>query len=182
LSIWLLVAGLVLLIIAAIAGISDNIPAITAMLVGLLAVVMGVIFRMRKSGDRSLSRQILYWTPRALCMVFAGFISIFALDVFSESKGIGETLLALVMHLIPTILIVAMLIVSWRREWVGGIVFFALAILYVATAWRRFPLSTYFLIAGPLVLMSVLFFWNWIARDVLRPKSDSDQASPSTVG
>ena len=43
----------------------------------------------------------LFWTPRILCIVFALFLSLFSLDVFGEGYGFWETLLALLIHLVP---------------------------------------------------------------------------------
>ena len=106
-------------------------------------------------------KQILFWSPRALSILFALFISIFALDVFSEGYDFWKTLLALTIHLIPSIIILLFLIIAWRWEWIGGIVFLILAISYIVMAWRRFPLSVYIVIAGPMVIKSILFFVNW---------------------
>jgi hypothetical protein len=69
------------------------------------------------------AKQLLFWTPRILSLLFALFISLFALDVFSEGHGFWKTLLALLMHLIPTAVILIVLAISWNREWVGGILF-----------------------------------------------------------
>ena len=33
---------------------------------------------------KSISKRLLYWVPRILAILFATFISIFALDVFGE--------------------------------------------------------------------------------------------------
>src|SRR3972149_926886 len=120
--------------------------------------------------ERPLKR-LLYWTPRVLCMLFAAFISIFAADVFGEGRGFWQTALALLMHLIPTFLIVAILVVSWRREWIGGILFIALGVLYIVWAWNRpFGIwSTFLMIAGPPVLTGALFLLNWRYRAELRP-------------
>jgi hypothetical protein len=164
----LLAAGCVLLVTAFLIGISDNLPGIISMLAGFLAVVLGVVYRFAKSGGRKPSQQLLYWAPRALCIVIAVFISMFALDVFGEGKGFWETTLALLMHLIPTYVILILLAVSWRREWIGGVFFPALGAFYLIKFWGRFPVSTYFLIAGPVFLLGGLFLLNWVYRRQLR--------------
>ena len=64
----------------------------------------------------------LYWTPRILGIIFAVFISIFALDVFGEYK-FPEVLIALFMHLVPTYLVLGALLVAWKWEKIGGILF-----------------------------------------------------------
>jgi hypothetical protein len=111
---------------------------------------------------------LLYWPPRVLCLLFAGFISLFALDVFSEGYGFWETALALLMHLVPTGVLILVLVIAWRWEWVGGVLFAALGVIYMVWAWGRFHPSVYVTIAGPLVLMSYLFFLNWSYRDEIR--------------
>ncbi|MGD0350866.1 MAG: hypothetical protein ABSB84_11240 [Verrucomicrobiota bacterium] len=114
-------------------------------------------------------KRLLFWTPRILCVLFASFLSIFAADVFGEGYGFWKTILALLIHLIPTWIILAVLAISWRREWVGGILFIALGALYLVEFWGRFHWSAYLCISGPLLLLGVLFFLNWLHRRELRP-------------
>jgi hypothetical protein len=114
------------------------------------------------------ARRLLFWAPRVLSILFAAFLSLFALDVFDEGFGFWGTILALLMHLVPSFLVVAVLAVAWYREWVGGIVFIALGVWYVVSVWGRFPLTTYLVIAGPLVLVGALFLLNWQYRAELR--------------
>jgi hypothetical protein len=169
----LLAVGCILLVIAFLIGINDNPPGIASMLVGFFAVVLGIVYRFGKPGKRKPAQQLLYWAPRALCVVYALFISLFALDVFNEGKGFWGTSLALLIHLVPTLLVLILLAVSWRREWIGGILFVLLGVLYVVWAWHK-PFgvwSTLLMIAGPLVLTGALFLLNWRYRDELRGKS-----------
>jgi hypothetical protein len=80
--------------------------------------------------------RLLLWAPRILCILFAVFVSLFALDVFGEGYGFWETVLAPLMHLIPTIIVVFMLLIAWRWEWIGGILFIALGMLYIIVFWE----------------------------------------------
>lgn len=121
---------------------------------------------MRISNRRSAT--LIFWIPRTICILFACFISLFALDVFAEYYSFWETVLAFLMHMIPTAMVVLVLVVAWRWEWVGGVLFAALGFLYIFAAWGRFPLSVYFTIAGPQFLMSYLFFLNWRYKDEIR--------------
>jgi hypothetical protein len=116
-------------------------------------------------------RRLLFWTPRVLTILFAVFISVFALDVFDEHLSLGRTLLALAMHLIPTALIVVALVVAWRWEWVGAILFFALGAAYIVSMHERAHWDWYALIAGPLFLVGVLFLLNWRNRAQLRAQT-----------
>ena len=115
-----------------------------------------------------ITRRLLYWTPRILCIAFAMFISMFALDVFSEHLSFWRTLLALSIHLIPTYIMIIFLVLAWKWEWVGGVGFAALGLLYIIMFRGCFPLSIYFVIAGPAFAIALLFIFNWIYRKELR--------------
>ncbi|MCF7810602.1 hypothetical protein K9N50_06405 [bacterium] len=115
---------------------------------------------------------VLYWSPRVLCILFAAFISLFALDVFEAGKSVAEILIALAMHMIPTAIIVIVLIVSWKWEWVGAIIFTAMGAFYIIDAWGKFPIVAYFAISGPAFLIGILFLLNWKYRAELREELD----------
>jgi len=115
-------------------------------------------------------KRVLFWTPRVLCILFAMFLSLFTLDVFSEGCGFWETILALLIHLVPVYIVVIVLVIAWRREWVGAILFIALALFYLVWSWGRFHWSAGLGISGPLVLIGVLFLFNWIYRAQLRTR------------
>ena len=112
---------------------------------------------------------VLYWAPRILSIIFAGFIGLFALDVFNEGHGFWETLLALAMHLIPTALIVIVTVLAWRWEWIGTLGFLGLGIWYLWLDWGRGNWAAYMLILGPLFLIAILYLSNWLWRAKLRP-------------
>lgn len=165
--------GCGVLVFASLIGISDNPPGIVAMFAGFFAIVLGIVFHFGHSGKLKPAHQMLYWAPRALCIAFAVFISLFALDVFNEGKGLWGTVLALLMHLVPTFLIIILLLVSWRREWIAGILFLLMAVLYIVWAWHK-PFAVWWsllLMIGPLVLTAALFLVNWHYREQLRGQS-----------
>ena len=113
---------------------------------------------MRK-GDK-----ILYWVPRVLGIIFAAFISIFALDVFGEGYGFWGTIFAFLMHLVPTFLVVGALLAGWRWEWPGGVFFIGLAVFYMVIFRRELDPVIFLLIPGPLSLIGVLFLVNWFRK------------------
>ena len=99
--------------------------------------------------------RLLYWTPRILAILMAAFISIFALDVFEEGKSIGEIALALLIHLVPTMILVIALVVAWKRERVGGWLFLFLGVAMAAVS--RLEWAALVMISLPLVVTGALF-------------------------
>jgi hypothetical protein len=111
-------------------------------------------------------RRLLFWSPRVLCIAFAIFLSLFALDVFNEGLGVWKTILALSIHLIPTAFVVVVLALSWRWEWVGGLLYIAAGTRYLFLA-RGHP-PWVLVISGPLFIVGALFLVNWWKRAEIR--------------
>ena len=116
-------------------------------------------------------RRTAFWTPRIICILFALFLVIFSFDIFEEAHGFWDIVVGLLMHNIPTFALFITLYFAWRREWIGTVVFTGLGLLYVWWAWGRFPLVNYFIIAGPLFLLAIMFLLNWIYRAQIRPSA-----------
>jgi len=116
---------------------------------------------------------VFNWFPRILCILFALFISLFALDVFSEGHSLLKSIWAFIIHLIPSYIIVITLVISWKREWIGALIYTVLGIAYIIMAWGRFPISVYLLIAGPLFLIGILFGFRWVYKGEDKLKKDA---------
>lgn len=114
------------------------------------------------------TKRFLFWTPRVICILFAAFISIFALDVFEEYSG-WRLLGALAMHLIPTGLVLAILAFAWKWEWVGSLACAGLGAFYLYWSWGRFGWQAPLFIAGPLFVLALLFGVGWVKRKELHP-------------
>lgn len=114
-------------------------------------------------------KRLLFWAPQLLCVLFAVFVAIFALDVFSEHYGFWKTILALLIHLIPSGIILGILAISRRWEWAAGVLLIGLAAWYVSTAWAHWDWCL--VIGGPLILIGALFLIDWRLRaHVLHPQ------------
>lgn len=108
----------------------------------------------------------LLWAPRILTILFAIFISFFAFDVFGQGTGFWKTLLALMMHLIPTFLLVIILIFSWKRPWIGGISFILLGIAYIIWSSHAGRGASFVYII--LFIVSILFLASWLLRKPIK--------------
>src|SRR5579859_1447333 len=100
--------------------------------------------------------RLLFWSPRILAILFAIFLSVFALDVFSEPRGFWRTALALAIHLIPAATVLLVLAAAWQWERVGALLFALLAGIYAYQVLPMHP-SWAAAISGPLVAIAALF-------------------------
>ncbi len=99
----------------------------------------------------------LYWLPRIVSILFILFISAFALDVFSEPNWP----LALFMHLIPSFFLIAITIVAWKNELLGGFLFLLIGFaLLIFTHFEALIIGIPAFVIGALFLGKKYFFKN----------------------
>ena len=67
--------------------------------------------------------RIYHWLPRVICILAILFISLFALDAFQPDLTIWQQIGDFLVHLIPSFILTALLLVAWKWEYVGGIIF-----------------------------------------------------------
>lgn len=114
---------------------------------------------------RGNQSKFVYWAPRVLSILFILFLAMFSLDVFEGGRGFWETALAFLMHNIPVFILTAVLIISWKYEIVGGIVFILAGLLYIVSLLRN-PFEWYMLawaaqISGIAFFIGILFLIGW---------------------
>jgi hypothetical protein len=110
----------------------------------------------------------IYWTPRILSIIFLCFLTIFSLDVFEPGLSAGQIALGLFMHNIPVLVLLVVLLIAWKYEIVGGIVFILAGIAYIISTLTRVPwyiaISWSMIIAGPAFFIGILFLVNWYKK------------------
>jgi hypothetical protein len=112
---------------------------------------------------RAASGRLLLWSPRVLGILVSLFFGVFALDALSPGTPFVEALPGFLLHLVPAAVLLAIVGVSWRREWIGGTAFVGLAVLY-ATTMARGRIDWMLVISGSLMVVGVLFLWSWRHR------------------
>lgn len=70
-----------------------------------------------------LSKNVIHWLPRVICILAILFISMFALDAFDSEKTIWQQIGDFLMHLIPSFVLTILLIIAWKKELIGGTIF-----------------------------------------------------------
>ena len=99
-----------------------------------------------------MTKKWLFWLPRILGIVFPIFISTFALDVFGAGYLWYEVIMALLVHLVPTYIAVAILLIAWKWPQIGSLFYFAAGLFYFLMVWQIENWIAILLITGPLFL------------------------------
>jgi hypothetical protein len=112
--------------------------------------------------------KFIYWAPRVLSIMFLLFLAMFSLDIFSMRLSPWETAVGLFMHNIPVLVLAIILLISWKYEIIGGIVFILAGLLYMTMVLKNpfegYAISYSLIIAGPAFLVGILFIINWIKK------------------
>lgn len=108
----------------------------------------------------------IYWIPRILSILFILFLAMFSLDVFGNNYTFWETIVGLFMHNIPSLILLVVLIISWKYELVGGISFILAGLGYIIMLllnnnFELFMLTWSIFISGPAFLIGILFLIGW---------------------
>lgn len=116
---------------------------------------------------------VIFWSPRILAIIFILFLSLFSLDIFDGNYGFWGTIVGLFMHNIPSLILLVILLISWKYEIVGGIAFILAGLLYIVSlAMRIFPNPPFewehlfwsLQISGPAFLVGILFLIGWFKK------------------
>jgi hypothetical protein len=121
------------------------------------------------------SNKLLYWSPRILAILAISFVSLFALDAFHPGEPLATQLAHFFMHMIPSFVLLAILLIAWRWEFVGGIIF---ALIGVVTSPLIFmhnyrmndsiglSLLIILMITIPFIVIGGLFIWHHYRKKI----------------
>jgi len=104
-----------------------------------------------------MTKKLLYWTPRILAILAILFMMMFSMDCF-EMEG-KDALICLFMHNIPAFIIIIVLIIAWKWELIGGVLFVA-AFIAAGIFFKSFtgnPASL--MVISPFLLVGILFIF-----------------------
>lgn len=117
------------------------------------------------------SVRILHWMPRIICMIVILFISKFALNALESYLTIWQQILLVLVHLIPAVALVGLLIIAWKWELIGGILFTLAGLGLAPVIYQHnynmdqsmgMSLGFVMLFALPLVIIGMLFILSFI--------------------
>jgi hypothetical protein len=138
----------------------------------------------KKNVETKKKKDWIYWTPRIVSIAFVLFLVLFSFDVFGQGYGFWGTILAFLMHNIPVIILLVVILIAWKYEIVGGIVFILGGVLYIArllaVAFMNPPFQWYVItwsleIAGPAFFIAILFFINWARKRKEKSKKNKNK-------
>ena len=118
-----------------------------------------------------MANKILYWLPRILAIFAILLMMMFSFDVFSGEGPVGKKLLGFLAHNIPVFILIIVLVVAWKYEIIGGVIFIVLSVA-MAIYFHAFTGN-----AGSLMIVSPFFITGilFILHHVLTGKGKQEQ-------
>jgi len=118
-------------------------------------------------------KPFLYWLPRILCILAIVFISLFALDAFQPELTVWQQIQAFLMHLIPSFILLLFLLIAWKWELIGGVIFVLIGLVlspfvYMhnynmnGSVWMSIGIIA--MITFPFILVGILFILGHIVN------------------
>ena len=110
--------------------------------------------------------RVLHWTPRILCILAILFISLLAMDSFGSDLTFRQQLGEFLLHLVPSYILVILLIIAWKWELIGGIIFALTGLVFSPVIFQHnykmngsvwASLETVFFITIPFFIVGILF-------------------------
>ncbi len=120
-----------------------------------------------------ISINVLHWMPRIICILAILFISLFALDSFGPNLTVWQQIGAFLIHLIPTFVLIALLIVAWKWEYIGGIIFIIIGLGLSPFIFKHnynmnhsvgMSLGIILMVTFPLVVVGILFIMSYFMK------------------
>lgn len=120
----------------------------------------------------------LHWTPRIICILAILFISLFALDAFDPALTIWQQVGAFLMHMIPSFVLTALLVIAWKWEYIGGIIFTLIGVVFTPIIFMHnykmnnsieMSMTVVIMITIPFIIVGILFIVNHFDKKRKKP-------------
>lgn len=127
----------------------------------------------------STTIKIFHWLPRIISILAILFVSLFALDAFEPGLTFWQQIGAFLIHLIPSFILLAILVVAWKWENIGGIIFIVIGLALSPFVFNMnykmnhsiwMSLGIILMITIPFVVVGILFLVSYNKKKKLLSK------------
>lgn len=129
-----------------------------------------------------------HWIPRILCIISIVFISFFAFDAFNIDHSAWKQTSDFLINMIPSLILLAILLLAWQRELIGGIMFTLIGIAlmpYIYTTHYEINQSAWITlgivcrITLPFLIVGVLFIISFFKKRFAKKESTQEEPEQS---
>ena len=90
-------------------------------------------------------------------VLYALTLLVFAVDVFNKEQGVSQTVFDVCLHRVPTVVVLLFVFVGYKKPLIGAVICLVSGLIYVITGWCNMHWTAHVLIAGPLLVLCMLY-------------------------
>jgi hypothetical protein len=104
-----------------------------------------------------MKSKFLQWIPRIIAIGAILFMMLFSLDCFEEGNPWDQNMICFFMHNIPSYVCILALVIAWKWEAIGGVIFVAIFIAggIFFNSFKGNPASL--IVIVPFLIVGILF-------------------------
>ncbi len=121
--------------------------------------------------------RFIHLAPRIAAIAIIFFVSLFSLDVFDMEGTPLQLAGAFLMHSLPSIVMIVLLVIAWKRPVVGFVAFLLAGLFFLRFVFLGGGLGHFLLFSGPLLLVSVMFYLDWRWKYPADPAAEIQKAA-----
>jgi len=103
-----------------------------------------------------------------MAIIIIVFMALMSLDVFSPGLSAGQIAIGLFMHNIPMLILLVVLLISWKYEIVGGIAFILAGLTYIIVLFMNqfewYKVAWAVQLSGPAFFVGIMFLLGWFKK------------------
>jgi len=124
--------------------------------------------------------KLLHWIPRIIIILAILLLSLLSVDAFSPGLTLFQQLGGFFMHMIPSFALTGLLIVAWKRELPGGILFILIGLGFSPFIYSHnfkmnhsvgMSLVTVLILNLPFIIAGILFIISYHVKKKARQQS-----------
>ncbi len=100
---------------------------------------------------------LIVWISRLSLIIYSLMITLFAFDVFDSNDPLLYQIGGFFMHILPSLLLLLILILTWKRPLPAGILFLLAGIVFTYIFHTYMNFVTFIIISLPLFLIGILY-------------------------
>jgi hypothetical protein len=112
------------------------------------------------------------WIPRTLMVAFILFLTMFSLDVFSMEGSLLAKLGGFLIHSVPSLILVVVLLVSWKSSLWSGILCLVFAVAFMLR-FQMQGIAEFLMLVLPVIVVGALFIVSHFTSRKPSPTPDS---------